>query len=195
MNFHINLARQGGIPTEFRLLNQGLPMRVGFNASESHDNAEVLRALFDQSPGGGTPLCRHIHEVIQSIQAVEGPLRASGQRACVIIATDGESSDGDVAQALRPLKDLPAWVVVRLCTNEDKIVNYWNDIDSVLELDMDVLDDLFGEAGEVQAVNPWLNYNEVMHRIREFGVSFKELDMLDERLLSLEQFKRVCKLM
>ena len=59
-------------------------------------------------------------------------LRATGQRVAVIIATDGESSDGDIAAAMAPLKDLPVWVVIRLCTDEDKIVDYWNNIDKVL---------------------------------------------------------------
>ena len=49
-------------------------------------------------------------------------------------------------QAMRPLKDLPVWVVVRLCTNDEKIVDYWNRVDEELELSMDVLDDLGGEV-------------------------------------------------
>ena len=61
-----------------------------------------------------------------------GFLQATGQRVTVIIATDGESSDGDIAAAMAPLKDLPVWVVIRLCTDEDKIVDYWNNIDKVL---------------------------------------------------------------
>ena len=48
---------------------------------------------------------------------------------------------------MRPLKDLPVWVVVRLCTNDEKIVDYWNRVDEELELSMDVLDDLGGEVG------------------------------------------------
>ena len=52
-------------------------------------------------------------------------------------------------QAMRPLKDLPVWVVVRLCTNDEKIVDYWNRVDEELELSMDVLDDLGGEVGLV----------------------------------------------
>ena len=61
-----------------------------------------------------------------------------------VIATDGESTDGDLADAMKPLEDLPVWVVIRLCTDEDSVVEYWNNIDSQLELDMDVLDDLNG---------------------------------------------------
>ena len=59
-------------------------------------------------------------------------LRSVGQKVVVVIATDGESSDGDIAAAMAPLKDLPVWVVIRLCTDEDKIVDYWNNIDKVL---------------------------------------------------------------
>ena len=106
-----------------------------------------------------------------------------------MIATDGESSDGDVAAALRPLQTLPVMLVVRLCTDEDKIVNYWNSIDGQLELQVDVLDDLLSESKEVHHKNPWLNYCEPLHRIREFGIAIKELDMVDETKLSSEQMR------
>ena len=52
---------------------------------------------------------------------------------------------GDVIEALRPLTLLPVWVVIRLCTNEVNIVNFWNNIDKQIELDMDVIDDLVGK--------------------------------------------------
>ncbi len=194
LRFHAGLAHAGGIPTEFRLLNASRPLRIGFDSSSSA-NVTLLCSFFDESPSGGTPLCRHIREIISQIRALEPQLRASGQKACIIIATDGESSDGDVAEALKPLKDLPAWVVVRLCTDEDKVANYWCTIDNILELNVDVLDDLYGEAQEVHAVNPWLTYGEPLHRMREFGVSLKEMDLLDEALLTKEQLKKMCKLM
>lgn len=40
-------------------------------------------------------------------------------------------------------------VILRLCTSEDKVVNYWNNIDQQLELDIDVLDDPYGDAKQV----------------------------------------------
>jgi hypothetical protein len=51
--------------------------------------------------------------------------------------------------AMRPLEKLPVWIVIRLCTDEDKMVDYWNNIDSVIELNMDVIDDPLGEAKEI----------------------------------------------
>ena len=63
-----------------------------------------------------------------------------------MICTDGESSDGDLATAMKPLEQLPVSVIVRLCTNDDKVVSYWNNIDASLELDMEVIDDIFSEV-------------------------------------------------
>ncbi|RYG67299.1 hypothetical protein EON64_07745, partial [archaeon] len=191
LKFHAGLAHHGLIPTEFRLLNAAAPLRVGFSQAESAANVTRLTSIFEDSPSGGTPLCSHIREIIQQIQQIAPTLRQHNQRACIIIATDGESSDGDVAEALRPLKDLPAWVVVRLCTDDEKVVDYWNNIDNVLELNVDVLDDLAGEANEVHKNNPWLTYAEPLHRMREFGVSSKEFDLLDEKLLPPEHMRKI----
>ena len=165
------------------------------NDSEEGNRLAALNAILEGSPSGGTPLCRHIREVTVQIRAAEQELRANGQKACVIIATDGESSDGNIAEAMAPLKDLPVWVVVRLCTDEEKIVNYWNSIDEQLELSMDVLDDLCGEASEVHEKNPWLTYGEPIQRLREFGIAIKELDLLDERKLSPDEVRRVARIM
>ena len=39
--------------------------------------------------------------MIDDIKAVENELRAKGQKVCLVIMTDGESSDGDLAQAMQ----------------------------------------------------------------------------------------------
>ncbi len=45
------------------------------------------------------------------------------------------------------------------------------------------------------SVNGWLTYAEPLHRMREFGVTFKELDLLDEGPLSADQILFVIRLM
>jgi hypothetical protein len=188
LKFHARFADASHAVTEFRFLN-GQTVRMGDPASGI--DMSIFNGLVDCSPGGGTPLCKHIREVIADIRKISATLIKNNQKACVIIFTDGESSDGNIAEAMKPLQILPVWVVVRLCTDEDKVVNYWNNIDNELELDMDVLDDLRGEAEEVAQKNGWLTYGEPLHRLREFGVPHKEIDLLDEQTLSLDQMRQL----
>jgi hypothetical protein len=150
LKFHASLCRASSSHAQFRLLNAGLPIVIGLPDSEDAQRYSNLVSLLDGSPQNGTPLCRHIRDVTTQIKSQESQLRASGQKALVIIATDGEASDGEVADAMRPLKNLPVWVILRLCTDQNNVVNYWNCVDSELELDMDVIDDIIGEVRGVR---------------------------------------------
>ncbi len=193
LNFHVSFSQTSLTPCVFHLLNASHAVRVGMTKNDDED-VVLLRSALLEKPSGHTPLCRHIREVIIAIQEVEGQLRAAGQKACVVICTDGESSDGDVREALRPLKQLPACIILRLCTNEQRIIDYWNNVDQELGLNMDVLDDLANEAKEIYLANPWLTYALPFHRMREFGVTLDEFDALDERLLKRRDMGRVCRL-
>jgi hypothetical protein len=196
LQFHARVSHAGHIPSQFRLLNDystpfliGNPDIFASKEEETENFSDFLRLLTSHTPSGGTPLCYQINQVVRQIAEISPELRANNQKACVIIATDGESTDGNIAQALKPLEHLPAWVVIRLCTDEERIVSYWNNIDNDLELEMDVLDDLGGEAEEIAAHNPWLTYGQPLHRIREFGIPVKEFDLLDEKSLTLDQIR------
>jgi len=149
--------------------------------------------LIDSSPTGRTPLCARIRDVCAEIAADAPLLRANGQRVCLVIASDGQASDGDVAEALRPLRDMPVWIVIRLCTDDDDVVEYWNGVDEELELDMDVLDDLSGEAAQVIGRCPWLTYGPPLHRLREWGTSAKIFDLIDERALTKSEMFELAK--
>ena len=194
LRFHAELAHYGSVPTEFRMLNRGSPVQVGFGRDDKFAQTppDKFCQQLEDSPAGGTPLCRHIREITHEISLRAESLRQAGQLACVVIATDGEASDGNLVEAMRPLKNLPVWIVVRLCTNESKVVEYWSQIDHQLELNMDVLDDFQGEAMEIYKHNSWLTYGEPLHRMREFGVHVKEIDFLDEKKCELEQIRLLC---
>lgn len=153
-------------------------------------------------PGGVTPLTSHILEIHREISAMAPSLRANGQRVVIQIATDGLPSDlqgysgqrhkDEFVQALRHLEGLPVWVVIRLCTDEEDVVSFYNDLDAILELSMEVLDDFTGEAAEVYECNPWLTYGLPIHRMREFGFHDRVFDMLDERQLTKSELRDFC---
>ncbi len=142
----------------------------------------LLKAL-ERGPNGATPLCRQVREIANKIKLMASELRQRGQIASVTIFTDGQASDGNMATALRELQHLPVWTVIRLCTNEDSVGEYWSQVDDDIELPMDVLDDLRGEAKEVRTHNPALNYCMQLHQFRENGVHMKVFDFLDEKKL------------
>ena len=79
---------------------------------------------------------RHVQEITAKIKSLEPFLKQSGQMACINIMTDGQSSDGNLAQQMAELKKLPVHVVVRLCTDQEDVVEYWNNVDGQLELNM-----------------------------------------------------------
>lgn len=216
MTFLGELSEHLGAPSEFRLLNGSDPIIVGLG-DDNGKSLSFLKEVMSDSPAGPTPLCNHINAVVESIQSIADVLRANNQKVTVMIATDGESSDGNVADALRPLTNvsiphkstisncllicrimpciiiqMPVLVILRLCTSEKEVVEYWNNIDQQLELDIDVLDDQVGDAKQVKEHNPWLTYGEPLHRLREFGASMKEMDIIDESTVSSEQMRVLC---
>ena len=80
-----------------------------------------------------TPLVKHIKHVRQEILKLKPQLESEGRKVCVILATDGlptdESGRGghqqeqDFVMSLKSLESLPVWVVVRLCTDEEQVVD------------------------------------------------------------------------
>jgi len=107
----------------------------------------------------------------------------------LVIATDGVPSDGDkhdVVQALKRLgNDLSVFMVIRLSTDEDDVMKYYQEIDEQLELPLEVVDDMQSEAREILAQgNNWLVYSPLLHKIREGGMFVKLFDLLDERRLT-----------
>lgn len=196
LTFHAEVAAACAAPTEFLLLNppgNGAPQmyEAGAGAGFAADTA-VMRRIVDSSPTRRTPLCAQIRHVANEIKAMAPFLKRDGQRVAVTIASDGEATDGDVRRAMAELERLPVWVVIRLCTNDSSLMDYWNEVDAELELEMDVLDDVPSEAREIQQKNPWLTYTNEMHRLREWGTTNKIFDLLEEHALNSTNVVQMC---
>ena len=128
----------------------------------------------------------------------------------VVIWTDGKPDHKKAfVRELQLLLKLPVRVVMRLCTGDGDVVEYYSELDEALSRvapveasasvaagpgggnrprsrshAFDVLDDVRSEAFEVGKVNRWLTYGAALHFMREFGVDYPTFDLLDERKLS-----------
>ena len=115
----------------------------------------MIKGLADLEPRGLTPLAAATNLITAKIVPMAPGLMMKNQRVCVVIATDGQPTDEGFQAALGRLQALPVWVVVRTCTDEDSVIDYYNDLDAEMEAPMEVLDDLLGEAHEVCQLNRW----------------------------------------
>jgi len=199
-----------GTPCEFVLLNpmtgaSGGGLQEGIDLCSidpSRGDAEAQlaglnRMLSNVRPTGVTPLAQRVRQMNQRISTVHGNLARQGLRTVLVIATDGlptsagtqpgEFAKAEFVQVLRQLSvDLPVFIVIRLCTDDDASVAYYNRIDEEEELPLEVLDDLESEAQEVRGQgNDWLTYSPMIHMIREGGTFMKLFDLLDERKLNV----------
>ena len=202
-----------GVPAEFHILNpmggmgwmEGIGYAVVDTSSGKGDaekQVEALRRFLQRNQPSGatpfffTPLSKRLGDIRQRIQRERATLTQEGQRVVLVIATDGmpttpysgtsEPSDRSAfVAALRELANIDAHIVLRLCTDEQPVVDFYGDIDAEVELNFEVLDDIESEAQELQKLgNGFITYTPLLHKIREGGCFLKVLDIVDERPLT-----------
>jgi len=184
---HFHMLNPSAVGQYFALADDGTSCVRGAGAPA---NAEVIKSAMSTSPGGTTPLTENVMFISSLIAPHVQTLRAQGQKAVVVLATDGLPNDpASFLRALQELQRLPVWLVVRLCTDEDHVVQYWSDLDAQLEAPLETLDDVHGEAKEVYEHNPWLTYAPSLHLARTMGLQDKLFDLLDEQPLLPSQAK------
>lgn len=170
-----------------------------------NSQAEVARAndiMRKVSPSGVTPLTKHLWEIADHVAAMADELRRNDKTVAVILATDGLPTDDqgyggegitdEFISALRSLEGLPVWTVIRLCTDEKSVKQFYNSLDGQLEISLEVIDDYMGEAREVYRQNPWITYGMPLHRCRELGYHDRLFDLLDERPLTAGEARSFC---
>jgi hypothetical protein len=208
--YHAQLAALLGAPTKFVLLNRPTQQGGGMNFTTSSlpqemsiaergtewiddDMEDFVENFSHIQPEGVTPLSFHLRRINQSLRHME-------MKIVLVLATDGKPTDAygysspvvdqEFENALLQVQS-KAWVVIRLCTNDENVLAYYQNLDDREEFDLEVLDDYLDEAKEVYSYNPWLTYSLSLHRCREMGMSchgtFRFLDWLDERSLSRDE--------
>lgn len=205
VSYHSKISEVLRAPTEFRLLNKSAanqhPQKFTVGMEDASHNATQIKKAFDNiKPHGLTPLTQHILYLQAEIKKLSTELNKNGQKVVIVLATDGLPVDGtaltlkqgmdDFVNAMRTLEGLPVWIVIRLCTDEDKVVSFYNDLDDNLELSVEVLDDFYGEAKEIYEHNKWLNYTHALHRTRELGFHDRVFDLIDQRSLTKGELRQ-----
>jgi len=210
VNYHAGLSGLLFAPTIFKFLNDP-GVRAGSQqlsvAEYRRDNVRdeqhtIWKTMHKMKPNGCTPLRDRILELYDTIHNMTNTLKTNGQKAVVVIATDGKPTDNHgfssshirtvFIESLRRLLELPVWVVFRLCTDDNDVVEFYNSLDDDPELSIEVLDDFTGEAMEVYEFNPWLNYGLPLHRMRESGFNDRAFDFIDQRALTKTELRQLC---
>lgn len=200
------LASSLNLFTEFHFLNDPGPtvgsqtFAVGRGGNVQQEVSQVRKLMLKAKPVGASPLQTPLQIVARKIRKNRNQLLLTHRRVSVVIVTDGVPTDEDGTEsssttdeeflaALRSFEDLPCWIVVRLCTSEKKVVDYWNSLDVRVDLQLEVLDDHLSEAKEVARQNKWITYGLPLHRVREMGCSNRVVDLIDERKLTAKEVR------
>eukprot|EP00241_Pyramimonas_parkeae_P007140 CAMPEP_0114273722 /NCGR_PEP_ID=MMETSP0058-20121206/29288_1 /TAXON_ID=36894 /ORGANISM="Pyramimonas parkeae, CCMP726" /LENGTH=316 /DNA_ID=CAMNT_0001393275 /DNA_START=118 /DNA_END=1068 /DNA_ORIENTATION=+ len=166
------------------------------------EQVHVLKNMLDTTKlRAGTPLGKCIEAVGRLLQADLDTMIEEQKLAYLVLVTDGVPSDESdssfmhteslMVKGLRKLcAEYPLFVVIRLCTSNQRVANYFNKLDQEVEFALDVLCNLEAEARQVKAVNPWLTYFPELHAIREGGTNLRLLDLLDERPFTGDEIRK-----
>lgn len=187
-DFNSKISILGSIETTVKFLNGGT-----FIFGNSYiQNPKDFILPFHTMKSGLTPLGKAIGEIIEDLKNYR-LFSLNTQKAQVTIYTDGEPSDCNKEKFKELLKELivdySANVTIRLLTDNESILEYWNNIEGDVELNLDVIDNFLSECKEVESVNPKICYPYQIHQLREFGTSLTLFDHLDERKLNNSQLK------
>jgi len=209
VNFHAAFAATIDATSMFQLLNDPGPrceraeFFIGDGGEFAQDEVQFAKRIMRScQPTGPTPLTTRIYQIANYVSAMADEMRERGLKAVLILATDGlpTSREGissaeesqEFIFALQQLQALPIWLVVRLFTDDEEVVEFYNDLDTQLEMNMEVLDDFCNEAKEIYKYNRWLNYARPIHVCREIGYQNRIFDLLDERPLNQDEVYEFC---
>lgn len=207
VSYHVQLFVRLGTPIRFALLNEpGSGGLKYFGLNQSGDLAQeqriIAQSIGASRPHGAATLATELKILRDYVASIERTVRANNHLVAIVIATQGlptnefHQTSGIITQefvnVLQSFTNLPVSITIRMCSNDEQAIHFYNTLDSRLSFRFDVLDDWWGEALEVYLRNPWVTYALVLHRFRETGTHLNVLDNLDERLLHIREAANLC---
>lgn len=167
--FHAKMAARCWIPTKFWLVN---PTTANNTSTGPSSSSQQKFSLCWDTPGeiitemnrlksimttatpsiNKNPLAHQIRSVQRGVTK-EGPrLLSEGKHVTFVLCTQGVPTDSrgrteyeEFTQVLGKLSKLPVRIVFRLCTDDEKVMDVYNTLDSKFDF-CDVLDDYWGEV-------------------------------------------------
>ncbi len=147
------------------------------------------KLLSEHNIYGRTPLHEITHQITKDIEQNRIPF----MKYTIIYITDGEPNEPSLFEynLKKLIRTVPCNLIFNLITDEDSIVEYYNDLDINLnkgnkELTpcVDTLDDWVSEAKETQ-INSWIIYYHDLHKKRMSGADHMVFDMIDEKPMNI----------
>lgn len=152
--FHAYMSGALGVPTRFNMVNTPASATAGVQLPSSFSVAENGPAAVQQElqmakqimgqvipTGPATPLDFHLGQIRSMVLQMAPQLAREGKSVSLILATSGVPTDAhgqhgpavvqDFVNALRSLEGLPISIVVRLCTDDEKVVDFYNTLDAI----------------------------------------------------------------
>lgn len=163
-----------------------------YNMKDLSDYPQFLSYIDNKRTRGSTPIKESLQYVIDNILTQDDDIINGMKKVTIILATDGYPNDkgqldnegGTRFLMKQIIENYDSHFVLRLCTGDNAIVEFWNEFDENEDLSLDVLDDIESEGEEIRKFNPWINYNWQLQMLRENGLNIKVFDDIDEKPLS-----------
>jgi hypothetical protein len=151
--FHACMSGALGVPTRFNMVNTptsataGVQLPSTFSVAENGPTAvqqelQMAKQIMGQviPIGPANPLAFHLRQIRNMALQMAPQLAREGKSISLILATSGVPTDAhgqhgpavvqDFIHALRSLEGLPLSIVVRLCTDDEKVVDFYNTLDA-----------------------------------------------------------------
>ena len=160
------------------------------NISAKFDILESI-LLNDNNIRGNTPLDIITNKVKTSLNKFINSSDYKSTPICYNIITDGNPNNKPLFEnELRILaNNYNIFLTINLCTDDDSIIDYYNDLDTKIGNEIggiDVIDDILGEQKEIISMgNNFFTYSNEIHICRMAGCNYVVADLLDETKLSI----------